>query len=79
MRVCRMRHHLITCAAPLSPPPPPQVGHKFGAPKGVAALYVRSGVQLERLLHGGGQESGQRAGTGAACDGGWLGGRRVGA
>jgi cysteine desulfurase len=40
-----------------------QVGHKFGGPKGVAALYVRQGVQLERLLCGGGQESGRRAGT----------------
>ncbi|KAI3426318.1 hypothetical protein D9Q98_008691 [Chlorella vulgaris] len=39
------------------------VGHKFGGPKGVAALYVRQGVQLERLLCGGGQESGRRAGT----------------
>lgn len=39
------------------------VGHKFGAPKGVAALYVRSGVCLEPILHGGGQEHGLRAGT----------------
>lgn len=39
------------------------VGHKFGAPKGVAALYIRRGVQLERLLCGGGQEGGRRAGT----------------
>ena len=39
------------------------VGHKFGAPKGVAALYIRSGVALPKLLHGGGQESGRRAGT----------------
>lgn len=39
------------------------VGHKFGAPKGVAALYVRKGVALSSLLLGGGQESGRRAGT----------------
>ncbi|CAD7702225.1 unnamed protein product [Ostreobium quekettii] len=39
------------------------VGHKFGAPKGVAALYIRSGVQLEPMLRGGGQEAGMRAGT----------------
>jgi cysteine desulfurase len=39
------------------------VGHKFGAPKGVGALYVRKGVYIERLLAGGGQEGGRRAGT----------------
>eukprot|EP00967_Tisochrysis_lutea_P102738 scaffold154787_cov29-Tisochrysis_lutea.AAC.1 len=39
------------------------VGHKIGAPKGVAALYVREGLELPNLLHGGGQESGRRAGT----------------
>ena len=39
------------------------VGHKFGAPKGVAALYIRRGLPLPKLLHGGGQEGGRRAGT----------------
>ena len=39
------------------------VGHKFGAPKGVAALYIKRGLQLPKLLHGGGQEAGRRAGT----------------
>jgi cysteine desulfurase len=38
-------------------------GHKLYAPKGVGALYVRSGVDLPRFLHGAGQESGRRAGT----------------
>lgn len=39
------------------------VGHKFGAPKGVAALYVREGTRIARMIHGGGQEMGRRAGT----------------
>ncbi len=38
-------------------------GHKFGGPKGVGILYVRSGVELEPVLHGGGQELGRRSGT----------------
>ena len=38
-------------------------GHKFCAPKGVGALWLRSGVELEPLLHGGGQEGGLRSGT----------------
>jgi cysteine desulfurase len=38
-------------------------GHKFYAPKGVGALYVRKGVCLEPLIHGAGHESGRRAGT----------------
>ena len=41
------------------------VGHKIGAPKGVGALYVRSGTDLggTKPFYGGGQESGRRAGT----------------
>lgn len=38
-------------------------GHKLYAPKGVGALYVRRGVQLERLMDGAGQEGGKRPGT----------------
>lgn len=38
-------------------------GHKFYAPKGIGALYIRSGVSLSRLIHGAGQEGGKRAGT----------------
>jgi cysteine desulfurase len=38
-------------------------GHKLYAPKGIGALYVRSGLQLEPVLYGGGQEMGRRAGT----------------
>jgi len=38
-------------------------GHKAYAPKGVGALFVRKGVDLEPLLHGGGQERGLRSGT----------------
>jgi cysteine desulfurase len=38
-------------------------GHKLYAPKGIGALYVRSDVQLARLLHGAGQEGGRRPGT----------------
>lgn len=39
------------------------VGHKFGAPKGVAALFVRRGVSLPPMIRGGGQEAGRRGGT----------------
>ncbi len=38
-------------------------GHKLHAPKGVGALYVRRGVELEPLIHGGSQEWRLRAGT----------------
>jgi len=38
-------------------------GHKIGAPKGIGALYIRSGLRLPPLLTGGGQERGLRSGT----------------
>jgi cysteine desulfurase NifS len=38
-------------------------GHKIHGPKGIGALYVRQGVTLDPLVHGGKQEHGLRAGT----------------
>jgi cysteine desulfurase len=52
-------------------------GHKLYGPKGVGALYIREGIEIEPLLHGAGHEAGRRAGTenileivglGAACE-----------
>ena len=37
--------------------------HKVHGPKGIGALWVREGVEIEPLLHGGGQEGGLRSGT----------------
>ncbi|MBA3677213.1 MAG: cysteine desulfurase [Sphingosinicella sp.] len=37
--------------------------HKVHGPKGIGALWIRSGVEIEPLLHGGGQEGGIRSGT----------------
>ncbi len=42
-------------------------GHKFHAPKGVGALFVREGAPFRPLLVGGGQEGGRRAGTEAVA------------
>lgn len=38
-------------------------GHKIGAPKGIAGLFVKKGVTLSPLLYGGGQEGGLRSST----------------
>ncbi len=38
-------------------------GHKFHAPKGIGAVYIRRGVNLSSIAIGGGQENGRRAGT----------------
>ncbi|MCQ1536334.1 cysteine desulfurase NifS [Methanosarcina sp. KYL-1] len=37
--------------------------HKFYGPKGVGALYIREGTEIDNYMHGGGQERGRRAGT----------------
>ena len=63
-------------------------GHKVYAPKGIGALYIRTGTRVEPFVHGAGHESGRRAGTesallavglGAACEGArqWIGMKRV--
>jgi len=63
-------------------------GHKVYAPKGIGALYIRTGMRIEPFVHGAGHESGRRAGTesallavglGAACEGArqWVGMERV--
>jgi cysteine desulfurase len=63
-------------------------GHKLYGPKGVGALFVRSGARLEPLMHGAGHEAGRRAGTenvlqivglGAACEAAraWLNNRKI--
>jgi cysteine desulfurase len=41
-------------------------GHKVYAPKGIGALYIRHGTEMEPLIHGAGHESGRRAGTESA-------------
>ena len=41
-------------------------GHKIYAPKGIGALYIRTGTKLEPLVHGAGHEQGRRAGTESA-------------
>ncbi|MGL5243687.1 MAG: aminotransferase class V-fold PLP-dependent enzyme, partial [Sarcina sp.] len=38
-------------------------GHKVYGPKGIGALYIRRGVRIDNLIHGGGQERSRRAGT----------------
>ena len=52
-------------------------GHKVYAPKGIGALYIREGTNIEPFVHGAGHEAGRRAGTenvlfavalGAACE-----------
>jgi len=38
-------------------------GHKMYAPKGIGALYIKSGTKVDKFIHGAGQEGGKRAGT----------------
>jgi cysteine desulfurase len=37
--------------------------HKFCGPKGIGALYIRDGIRIDPILHGGGQERDMRSGT----------------
>ncbi len=37
--------------------------HKFHGPKGVGMLYIKNGIRIDNLIHGGGQERGKRAAT----------------
>ena len=37
-------------------------GHAIGGPRGIGVLWVRQGVRIDSLIHGGGQEGGRRAG-----------------
>jgi len=43
-------------------------GHKFGAPKGIGALYIKSGTIVKNLIDGGGQERKKRGGTEATAN-----------
>lgn len=38
-------------------------GHKIYGPKGIGVLYIRKGIKIDNLVHGGGQERARRAGT----------------
>ncbi|MBW6409838.1 cysteine desulfurase NifS [Clostridium weizhouense] len=38
-------------------------GHKVYGPKGIGVLYIRQGIKIDNLIHGGGQERSRRAGT----------------
>jgi cysteine desulfurase len=37
--------------------------HKLGGPKGIGGMYIKKGIKIDNLIHGGGQERGKRAGT----------------
>ena len=71
-RICHDRGGLLLCDAVQAfgrmpiPDGPDLIAisaHKIHGPKGIGALWVRDGVDLQPLIHGGGQEQGLRSGT----------------
>lgn len=43
-------------------------GHKFGTPHGIGFLYIKEGIEIDPLIHGGGQQDGLRSGTESVSD-----------
>ena len=60
----RRSHAASTCS--------PSPAHKFYAPKGVGALYIRTGVRIENLIEGGAQERNQPRRHGERARASWA-------